>query len=140
MNKRGQIARLFMVLFAVVLVGVTLVSFAIFNNDFESESARVNLVLGNIDLYERYVLAEIEIIGLQAIEEGGSKADFQKIVDGKNLGVEGLENFFGKVGRGEFSFEKDGEDFVFRMDDLYVQAESGAGKMKRELDIVKRIG
>jgi hypothetical protein len=145
-NRKGDIPIIFNLIVALVLIIMALVVIVSIRNDFTNGSEGRNGVISNVLFYQAYILEKVEVLGRESIkivgQEGGDlEIIFKNLANEKNLGIIGTQNFFGKVfrdgvgGRDEFSFVRIGDGYEFRMDEVFVEFEKGANRMKRSFDI-----
>ena len=142
MNRRGDIPTFLLFIVALVLSVLALFSFVSFNGRFASDSDERNIILSNIDFYEKYVIGQSEVIGREIISNGGLvltdeglKEKFKEETEKRNFGILGLENYYGKVKRGEFNFFGEGGKFKFEMKNLSLESSRGADMFRRNIDI-----
>ncbi len=139
MNRKGDIPTILLFIVCLVLVVAALFSFASFKGGFVKDSEGRNELLSRTEFYEDYVIKESRSIGREVIRDlvRGEFNDvdlekkFRETALEKNFGIRGLENYYGKLLRGEFDFVYDGERFRFEMKDLFIEAENGANKFRR---------
>src|SRR3989338_1696933 len=138
MDRRGDIPTILLLIVCLALVVVALFSFAGFKGGFVKDSEGRNELLSRIEFYEDYVVKESRSIGGDVIRDlidkgfdENLKEKFREIALERNLGILGLENYYGKILRGEFEFVYDGKRFRFGMKELFIEAENGANKVRR---------
>ena len=149
MNRRGQLSMGIFIVIVVFSVVGSLATMVGFNGEFGKGSEGRNGILSDVSFYEDFVIKDVGSVGKKVLIELGLilpedfvgpkvlvneealKSKFQEILEEREIFVLGLENYFGKVGRGEFSFKQEGEEYVFVIDDLFVYSELGANKIKR---------
>jgi hypothetical protein len=133
MNRRGQMEEL--VLFSLFIALILVAGFSItsFGGRFSNGSAEVNEVLSNVAFYQEYIIKESEIVGGQVIRNGGDlHGGFQRLTAERNLGISGLENYYGRVLRWEdVLFEVEDDKFVFVMKELNIDLENEGNRYKR---------
>jgi len=138
MDKKGDAPTFFLILVALLLVIVALFAFLSFDGNLQGKSSKISEILSDVGFFENYIVKESEIIGREVIikevdGEEALKAEFIKEFQKRNLGIIGLENYYGKIIRGEFDFIENKEGFRFEMKDLFIESLRGANKMKRIL-------
>jgi len=139
MNRKGDIPTILLFIVCLALVVIALFSFASFKGGFVKDSEGRNELLSRIEFYEDYVVKKSTSIGggvirdLVSVEfnDANLEKKFKEIALERNFGILGLENYYGKILRGEFYFVYDGKRFRFEMKDLFIEAENGANKVRR---------
>jgi len=146
-NRKGDVPTILMFLVALVLTTGILFSFASFKDEFETEFNLRNDVAFLVSLYESHIESQSKILGGLTIDRSNgacSKDAFTKIVGDSDLGLEGVRGFYGNVSRGEFSFEKEGEECVLKIKGIVVEAETrknedrGSNKLKKVFNVEVR--
>ena len=142
LNKKGDAPTFLLFIVALVLCSTALFSMASFNENFESASEERNSIISNIDFFDNYIIAKNINAGSRVILEGGLlrsneglKSKFQEISEKENYDIVGLENYFGKVLRGEFDFRREGEKYIFEINDLNIEVKKNANSYKRKLNL-----
>ncbi|MDO8508892.1 MAG: hypothetical protein Q7S27_04375 [Nanoarchaeota archaeon] len=142
MNKRGDLSTALLFVAALVLYGFTLFSFVSFNGSFAEGSEERGGIVSDISFYEGYINAQTKAISGEIISEGGLireseglKEKFREIALNKNLEIEGMENYFGKILRGEFEFNRDEEKYWFEMRGLKIKSQRGASFIERTINL-----
>jgi hypothetical protein len=143
MDKKGDMPTILLFVVTVVLVITALFSFASFRDKFASASEGVGVVMSDVVFFERYVLKEAEIAAEETVEElivettsfdleeDELEERFKRNVLKNKLVVKGVDDFYGKVSKRDFSFKREGESYVLSMDDLFVYSENDANFLKR---------
>jgi len=139
MNRRGDIPMILLFVIALVLVVISLLSFASFKMRFVDNSEGRSEILKEIGFYEDYITRESGIIGKEIISKGGLllsdeglKERFKEILKNRGFEIKGLDNYYGKILRWEkVSFVRDSDKYIFEMRDLRLEASRGANKMSR---------
>lgn len=141
MNRRGDLPTLLLIVAALVLYGATLFSFVSFNDNFEKGSEGRARILSDIAFYEDYIIAETGIIAREIISEAGAirsdeglREKFRELASKRNSEIKGMENYFGKILRREFSFSRDADKYTFEMMNLNLEASAGADYIKRNVN------
>ncbi len=135
MNRKGDVPTILLFFVLLALAGIALFSFAGFSERFASDSEGRSRMLSDIAFYEQYLDKKIEMIGKEAIGKGGSKEEFQELARKNDLRIEGMNNFYDKIARGEFKFEKKGNKYEFEIINLKLRASAGANYIERGLNI-----
>lgn len=140
MNKRGQIPIIMLFVVALTLVIVTLMSFASFNRAFDDQSLKNSRLVISVNLGEGYI---IETAKYAAKATAGSakpgeniRTAFSNFALSKNIGLEEAQNFFDKIGRNEFNFDKlaDGS-YSFKMTQIVADAKGTESNILRQFDL-----
>ncbi len=137
MDKKGDAPTFFLILVALLLVIVAWFAFLSFDGNLQNKSGKISEILSDIGFFENYIVKESEIIGREVIikkisdEEEALKTDFIKEFEKRNLGISGIENYYGNITRGEFKFVHEGGEYRFEIRDLFIESSRGANKMKR---------
>ncbi len=138
MNKRGDLPTILLFVAALVLYSAALFSFISFNDNFAENSEERGEIISNINFYESYIFAQIKLIAEEIISEGGLireniglKDRFKEIASERNLEIQDMENYYGKIIRGEFDFARDANKYWFEIRDLKLRAERGASFIER---------
>lgn len=142
MNRRGDIPMILLFVIALVLVVVSLLSFASFEKRFAENSEGRSEILEEIGFYEDYIVRESGVIGKEIISKGGLllsdeglKESFKEILRNRGFEIRGLESYYGKILRWEkVSFIRDNDKYIFEMRDLRLEVSRGANKMSRNLN------
>ena len=142
MNRRGDLPTILLFIVALTLYVATLFSFISFNWNFVEGSEGRADILSEIAFYEDYVNAQIKGIAKETIVEGGLireneglKHRFIEIAEERNFGIEGIENYYGKILRGEFDFSRDDNKYWFEIKDLSLMAKRGANSIERKINL-----
>ena len=139
-NRRGDVSTILLFVVTITLVVVALFFMASFNINFVKDSEGRNDVLSLIKFYESYSVHDVERAAKETVVSGGLimtdaglKSRFQEKAN-REFTILGLENYFGKIKRGEFDFEHDNAGYLFEMKNLSFVADSGANSFSRKLD------
>lgn len=143
MNTKGDTPMILLFVIALVLVVVSLFSFASFEKRFIDNSEGRSEILEDIGFYEDYIMRESGVIGKEIISKGGLllsdeglKESFKEILRNRDFEIKGLDNYYGKILRWEkVSFVRDNDKYIFEMRDLRLEASRGANKMNRNLNL-----
>ena len=137
MNRKGHIPTYLLILIAIALSIGALFAFASFSNKEEIRAQELAEIMAEVNFGQNYALKSAELIGAGAIENGGEmKEQFMIIAAERELRIESAGNFFGKIRSGDFSFTKDGKEYILRVNGLFAQSERGLNKVRRDFDIV----
>ena len=141
-NKRGDVPTILLFVAALFLYGATLFSFISFNDSFAEDSGERGQLISDISFYEDYVISKIKSSAFNVISEAGLlktdselKKRFQEINERENYGISGMENYYGKILRGEFDFKRDEDKYWFEMKNLSLKATRGANSIERNIDL-----
>ncbi len=141
MNRKGDLPTFMMFLVAFVLVTSALFSFVSFKDSFMENGQERDEILNEMSFYEEYIIKDIEIISRKVIERGGIieesklKEEFIKEFSRRNYEIAGLENYYGKLLRGEFEFSRDETKYSFEIQDFKIKIERGANSIERKMDL-----
>lgn len=142
MNKKGDFPSILLVVLELILVIITLFSFASFNEKFSDNSDGRNKLLENIEVYENYLITESRIIASNIVKNGsilltdeGLKESFKAKTREKNLGILGLEDYFRKVEEGNFTFFLRDGKYLFGIENIKIKANEKANSFERSLKI-----
>ncbi len=136
MNRKGNVPTILLFLACLFLIVFSLFLFASFDSNFSDNSDEINKVLANADFYETYLAKESGAIARESILNRWGNEELSKFAEQKNLGIRGLENYFGKMKRGEFKYYWDGEKYWFEMSNVSISFEKGGNSIKRNFDII----
>lgn len=142
MNRRGDLPTLLLIIIALTLYTAALFSFISFNDNFvEGSEGRADM-LSDIAFYEDYITAQTNVIAREIIGEAGQikdneglKEKFKETANQKNLNLEGMENYYGKILRGEFDFSRNNDKYWFEIKDLNLLAKRGANSIERKINL-----
>ena len=142
MNRRGDLPTLLLIIVALTLYTATLFSFISFNGNFvEGSEGRADM-LSDIAFYENYITAQTKVIAKEIIGEAGQikdneglKEKFKEVAKKKNLNLEGMENYYGKILRGKFDFSRDNDKYWFEIKNLSLTAKRGANSIERKINL-----
>ncbi len=139
-NKRGDVAMILLFVVTLALVVIALFFMASFNSNFARDSEGRNDMMSLIKFYESYAVHDVEsavketvVSGGLIMADAGLKSRFQEKAN-KEFTINGLENYFGKIKRGEFEFKHDNAGYLFEMNNLSFAVDSGANSFERKLD------
>ncbi len=142
MNRRGDIPMILLFIITLILVALALFSMVSFNNNLAKNSEGRSEMLARMAFLEDYVVAKTKNVAHDVIVRGGElksdedlRAKFEEIVNERNFGVEGTENYFGKILRGEFVFSRDKDKYWLEIKDLNLEASRGANSIKRNVNL-----
>ena len=142
MNRRGDLPTILLSIVALTLYTATLFSFISFNGNFvEGSEGRADM-LSDIAFYENYITAQTKVIAKEIIGEAGQikdneglKEKFKEVAKKKNLNLEGMENYYGKILRGKFDFSRDNDKYWFEIKNLSLTAKRGANSIERKINL-----
>ena len=128
---------LMLILVALALSLVALFIFISSEKNFGQFSQDISLLLSDVNFAHQYVLKSAGLIGSEAIKRGGDNAqdEFVIIAAERNLRLDSVGNFFGKIRNKEFIFSREGELYKLEINELFVRAEQGDNKIERKFDI-----
>ena len=138
MNKKGDVATIMLPIVALVMAIATLTAFVFFDRSIENKSLEISHVISEVEFDQSYVLSQAELIGQEVVnsKESDLRSSFVNIAAKKDIRVDNSGNFFGKIRSGEFSFIKNGENYVLKIDNLFVQAKRGENTIKRSFNLI----
>ena len=138
-EKKGNVPTILLFMVALGLMVMTLFAFAGYNDLRNNLSHAISNAVSEAEFNYKYIVKTAELAGKEAIVESKPeevKENFIKITALKDMRMDNLGNLFGKIRNREFVFEKRRGLFVLEIDDLFVRAQSGKNKIKRNFDLV----
>jgi len=143
LNRRGGLVWTLLFFVSLFLVTASLYGMASFKGGFDTKSGEISEMINELDFSQIYVEKSAEKIGGEMITVCNGKCEgneLKKISDKydpreKGIVIEGFGNFFGKIGNGEFSLEKEGKGYGLNVTELFVSSERGASKLKRNFEL-----
>ncbi len=140
MNRKGDLPTFMLFLVALILSVSALFSFVSFDDSFNENSDERNQILEEISFYEKYVVEDVKIISnnvieqRKVIEQSKLKEIFQEEFKKRNYKISGLENYYGKILRGEFEFHRNENKYWFEINDIGLRRDSGASFIERKVN------
>lgn len=132
MKRKGNVPTIMLVIVALVLTTATLLAFIGSDKNFGNQSRELSEITSEVDFNYNYILKTAELIGEDAIKSGGDvRENFIEIAGKRDLRIEDMGNFFGKIRNDEFKFDKLGEGYVLEVDGLFVSAQKSESKQDR---------
>jgi len=136
MRRKGNVPLLLLFIVALVLSVGTLFSFVSFDNEgFDKQSKELSEVIDKVDFSKKYVEESANLIGEEVARKGGDKEKYQGLTLERDLKLEGVGNFFGKIRTGQFEWVDSGDKYILKVDGLFVQSEEGLNKIKKNFDL-----
>lgn len=139
-NKRGHLPTILVFVVALVLCTSALLAFVSFGNNFGHLSKELADTTTEADFSEKYIISSAAAIAEESakVGSGQTKQEFMRIANERDLRLEAEGNFFGKIRAGEFEFDKQGNEYVLKIDGLFVQSQRGENKIKRNFNVLMR--
>lgn len=142
MNKRGDIPLILLFFSALFLAVAALFVMSSFKGGLDVGSEGRSGIINEIAFLEDYIIAKTKEIAYELIGGAGQlkndeelKKRFAEIASEKNYGISGLENYYGKILRGEFEFNRDENKYWFEMKGLSLRVSRGANSIERNIDL-----
>ncbi|MEK6889219.1 MAG: hypothetical protein AABW80_03880 [Nanoarchaeota archaeon] len=135
-SKRGDVPLALLVIIALVFAVAALFAFASYGGKFQTNSEDFSKLTFDLRMYEDYIFKSAEIIGREAIVQGGDvEKNMQKIEAERMLRIKEFGNFFGKIRTGEFEFNDNGDGYMLNVNDVFVIVQNGDNSIKRNFDV-----
>jgi hypothetical protein len=121
MNRKGDLPSAMLLIMAITASIAVLIFFVTFDNNFNGQSKNLSLLVQNIELNEKYVIDKAAVIGEESIlacvdcSDTPLNAKFKDAANKKDLSYTGAGNLFAKIRNGEFSFIKNGENYILEI-------------------------
>ncbi len=142
MNKRGDIPMVLLFFSALFLAVAALFVMASFKGGLGVDSEGKSKIINEMAFLENYIIAKTKEIAYELIGGAGQLKDevelkkrFAEIASEKNYGIKGMENYYGRILRGEFEFNRDAEKYWFEMKGLSLKVSRGANFIERNIDL-----
>jgi len=155
MNRKGDLPTAMIFIVALVLVVSALFIFITFDNKLEKNSNLYSEMAFQVDFSERYIKESAKIIGENVLEceklnngekekrgycDGELKGRYKIAAKKQDLGINEMRSFYGKVERGDFSFEMKDNKYLFEMKDVETEAVRGDNRIRRKFNFGFEIG
>lgn len=138
-SRKGDIPLAALFVIAIVLVIVAWISFFSSHGNLDEKAKEITNTITQLDFSQEYMIAEAVNIGNETLNTGVSdsalKSKFQEIASAHNLNIDQEGNLFAKVRNGDFTFNKQGQDYVLSIEGLNVEAKSVTVDLKRVYDL-----
>lgn len=140
-NKKAQVHFGLLVVIAIILSLAALYAMASFNESFEEKSREFSDVISEIEMNEKFVISLTKeivkevILSCRDCSENQIKEKFKELVNERDLRIEELGNFFGKIRNDEFSLTKENEEYKLEVNSLFVKSKKGYNEITRNFDI-----
>ncbi len=148
MNKKGDVATGILLVTTITLIIVSLWGMVTFNSALYTDSKNLSEMMNEVIFNEEYLQEQTRLIFDEAYNECGSCNNEelkQRIIrisneKEKTYRYEGAGNIYAKLRNGEFEIiENEGiKEIIIK--DLFVEAERGNNKIKRNFEIIIKLG
>ena len=139
MNREGQIPILMLFVVTLILVIVALMTFAVFNRNFDENPLNVSRTIAKVQFGEGYIVESAKSIAASIIQSKNDKdlrTSFIKSAKSFDRKInDPANNFSAKIGDGEFRFDKLDNIYKLVISGLFVQATYGTSQITRKLDL-----
>jgi hypothetical protein len=141
MNRKGDLPSAMLLIMAITASIAVLIFFVTFDNNFNGQSKNLSLLVQNIELNEKYVIDKAAVIGEESIlacvdcSDTPLNAKFKDAANKKDLSYTGAGNLFAKIRNGEFSFIKNGENYILEIKGLFVTYTIGENSINRKFNL-----
>jgi len=138
-NRKGSISTTSLLFVAIILIIMAWTSFIFSNSDNQVKSESISNTLSQVEFTQKYILAESASIAKQVVLSKTSDSELKNtyIQDSlaHKLGIEEEGNLFAKIKNGDFSFSKDGEQYVLQVNEVGFESKGPDADIKRTFDI-----
>ena len=138
LDRRGHLPTTLLFFAALAFFAVTLYAFVTYSKATTSQAEDATGVFSDAVFQQAYVYRIAEFTARENIRSfdssGNLREDFMKLINERDRGIN-LGNFFGKARNGDFTFEKKEKKYRLEFQGLFVQAERGTIKLKRNFNL-----
>jgi|SRR3989344_188512 len=140
MNKKGSLQNIAL-LFVCISLMIVAASVILSNKSASAHSSLdTDLILKTTEFLTDYTKLDAKFLAQQVIKVADEptqtlKEKFQKLSLERSLEFKGLENYYGKIRRGEFEFNKIEENYNLKIENIIIQAEKNGNSIKRTVNI-----